>query len=247
MSDALRVFVYEYLSGSDPVDVDSAALLGSALLASERSEAADKAFRVAARFGWRNAATQGYFYATALEAGDLRVAADRADALLRTHPRVVDQQRLLEPIESDPAGRTILAGHLLQQPPWIRSYLTLPADSSPELVERRFLVISQVGARNVALGCDVAAPFAKSLLKHDRWSDAKEFWNRNCPDKRVSGLVGDPAFTAVNASVGAELPFTWSVLRSGDVMIRQVGAGGSGVRMANSTSASRLVRRSSRR
>jgi hypothetical protein len=226
---------------NDPVDIDSPALLGSALLVSGQDVAADKAFRVAARFGWRNAATQGYFYDAALQAGDLRVAADRADALLRTHPRLIDQQRLLEPLESDPAGRTILASHLLQQPPWLRDYLTLPADSSPELVDRRYLVLSQLSVRKVALGCATAAPFANSLLKFYRWNEAKEFWNSNCPDKRVNGFVGDPTFAAVTGGVGPVVPFTWQVQRSGDLAIQREGPQGSGLRITNSASATLLV------
>jgi hypothetical protein len=222
---------------NDPVDIDSAALFGSALLVSGQDDAADKAFRVAARFGWRNAATQGYFYDAALQAGDLRVAADRADALLRTHPRLIDQQRLLEPLESDPAGRTILADHLMQQPPWLRDYLTLPADSSPELVDRRYLVVSQLAARKVSLGCAIAAPFANSLLKLDRWAEAKEFWNNNCPDRRLGGLVGDPTFAAVNADAGPVLPFTWYAERRGDVVIEREGAHGGDLRITNSASA----------
>src|SRR3569623_384873 len=48
--------------GRDPLDIDSAALLGSALVAAGQGEPAEKAFRVAARFGWRNVATQSYWY-----------------------------------------------------------------------------------------------------------------------------------------------------------------------------------------
>jgi hypothetical protein len=226
---------------SDPVDIDSAALLGSVLLVSGQADAADKAFRVAARFGWRNAATQGYFLDAAAQAGDWRVAADRADALLRTHPLLIDQARLLGPLEGDPAGRAILADHLAQQPPWLRSYLTLPADSSPELVDRRYLVLSELSARKVSLGCAAAAPFANSLLKFDRWAEAKAFWNGNCPEKRVSGHVGDPTFSAVSGEVGPVAPFTWHVLRSGDLAIQRDGAQATNLRITNSGSAMALV------
>jgi hypothetical protein len=225
---------------NDPVDIDSAALLGSALLLSRQNDAADRAFRVAARFGWRNAATQGYFYDAALQAGDLRVAADRADALLRTHLRLLDQTRLLQPLESTPAGRAILASHLAQRPSWAKAYLTIPVDGSRDLVERRLLVVSELAVRKVALGCDVATPFAKALLRIDRWEDAKSFWNRNCPEKRVTGLIADPTFAAVDMGGWAEPPFTWHILRSGDVIFLR-GADEDGLRIPNSASASRLI------
>jgi hypothetical protein len=226
---------------SDPVDIDSAALLASALAVDKQYEAADRAFRVAARFGWRNAATQGYFYDAALQAGDLGVAADRADALLRTHPQLLDEQRLLEPLESTPAGRAILADHLRQRPPWLHDYLSLPADSSRELVDRRYLMAQELAARKMPLGCEFAAPFARSLLKFDRWDDARRFWNGNCPGQKVAGLIGDPTFAAVDATPANAPPFGWQVLRSGDVAISREDANGGGLRMTNSASAARVV------
>jgi hypothetical protein len=226
---------------SDPVDIDSAALLGSSLLVAGQDDAAAKAFRVAASFGWRNVATQGYWYAAALQAGDLRVAADRADAILRTHPRLVDEEQLLEPLESQPAGRALLAEHLAQQPPWAGSYLALPPDSPPGLLQTRFQVVSELGARKVSLGCETAAPFAKSLIRSDRWNDAKAFWNANCPQARVSGLIGDPQFASVDKGVGPELPFSWHVQRSGDVLLRHDGSAQGALLVTNSASATRLI------
>jgi hypothetical protein len=226
---------------NDPVDIDSAALLGSSLLAEGQDDAAAKAFRVAASFGWRNVATQGYWYAAALQAGDLRVAADRADAILRTHPNLVDEEQLLQPLESQPAGRAILAEHLAQQPPWARSYLALPSDSPPGLLQTRFQVVSELGARKVSLGCETAAPFAKSLIGADRWNDAKAFWNANCPQARVAGLIGDPRFTSVDKGVGPELPFSWRVQRSGDVLLQHDGSAQGALRVTNSASATRLI------
>jgi hypothetical protein len=226
---------------NDPVDIDSTSLLGSALLATQQDDAAAKAFRVAAGFGWRNVATQGYWYTAALQAGDLRVAADRADAILRTHPHIVDQQQLLGPIESQPAGRTILAEHLAQQPPWIKSYLAVAPDSSAELVNTRFGVVSLLGARRISLGCDSAAPFAKSLIQFDRWNDAKAFWNANCPQSAVSGLIGDPHFASVGQGLGPELPFSWHVQRSGDVLLQHEGPAQGFLQVTNSASATRLI------
>jgi hypothetical protein len=226
---------------SDPVDINATALLGSALLAGGRDDDAAKAFRVAATFGWRNVATQDYWYAAALQAGDLHVAADRADAILRTHPRLVDEEQLLEPLESQPAGRAILAEHLAQQPPWMKSYLALAPNSSPELLETRFQVVSELGAGKVSLGCEAAAPFAASLIRSDRWNDAKDFWNANCPQSRVSGLVGDPEFVSVDRGVAPEPPFSWHVQRSGDVLLQHDRSARGALLATNSASATRLI------
>ena len=226
---------------SDPADTEAAALLGSALLISRQDDAADKAFRVAARFGWRDVATQGYFYDVALQEGDLRVAADRADALLRTHPNIVDQQRLLEPFESQTAGAAILAEHLQLRPAWMASYLALPANSSPEQLDRRFRVIAQLNSRKVSLGCDMVAPFAVSLLRSYRWEEAKTLWNANCPQAKITGPVGAMTFAGVDTYVGPELPFSWQPMRSGDVTLSHEGPANANLRVINSSSATRLI------
>ena len=68
---------------ADPVDPASTALLGTAYLLTEQPAEAEAAFRIAARFGWRQPATQIYWYEAALQSGDWPRAVDRADALLR--------------------------------------------------------------------------------------------------------------------------------------------------------------------
>jgi hypothetical protein len=227
--------------GSDPVDIDAAALLGSALLAAGQDDAAAKAFRVAAGFGWRNVSTQGYWYAAALQAGDLRVAADRADAILRTHPHIVDEEQLLQPLEAQAAGRTILAEHLQQRPPWLASFLDLPPDSPPTLLDARLQVVTTLGARKISLGCDAAAPFAKSLIGADRWNDAKAFWNAHCPLSPVNGLIADPTFASVDRGVGPVAPFSWQVQRSGDVLMQREPSAQNALRITNSGSAPRMI------
>ena len=94
---------------TDPVDPDATASLGSALMQVGRVADAQRTFRIAARFGWRNVQTQAFWYDVALQVGDYEVAAERLDALLRVHPRLVEQVELLTPMESDPAARKVLA------------------------------------------------------------------------------------------------------------------------------------------
>ena len=104
---------------ADPVDPASTSLLGTAYLLGERPRKAEAAFRVAARFGWREPATQVYWYQAALQAGDLPRAVDRADALLRTHPQLPTRDAVLEPLESTAAGRAALIARMAGRPNWI--------------------------------------------------------------------------------------------------------------------------------
>lgn len=71
----------------DPADARSAGLLGSALLVSGDAAGAERAFTVSAAMGWREPATQLYWMSVALEQGDLEVASQRLDALLRQLPQ----------------------------------------------------------------------------------------------------------------------------------------------------------------
>ena len=207
----------------DPVDADVTGALGAALLASGDLDGAARAFRIAARFGWRNLATQHYWYAAALEAGDLRVAADRADAVLRTHPGFAERNALLEPLESDPAARAIFVQHVRQMPNWLNQYLVLPSDFDDAIVERRVAVITQAGAGGTPLGCDRVVHFTRALLDRNRRGEAERVWNVNCPERRVRGLLADPQFAMVLKQ--EKTPFGWRIAPSGDHEIRGVDTG----------------------
>lgn len=225
----------------DPVDIDPTALLGSALALNGQDDAAAQAFRLAARFGWRNAATQVYWYDAALGVGEFERASERADALLRVHPRLVDSAELLEPLERSPRGRTVLAERLSQNPPWQENYLFLRLDSSPDLVSRRFQVLSAI-APGHPLGCEAVARFTSVLVHQGRRNDAVALWNRNCPASAVHGPMTDLTFRTVQTSA-SDQPFAWLVTPSGDLTIRQNGSTGAppSLELSNSASGSLLV------
>lgn len=225
---------------SDPVDPDSTALLGSALVLANDEDGAARAFRIAARFGWRNVATQAYWFDASMQAGDIEHAADRADALLRTHPRLVDNASLLGPLETREDGRRVLAEHLSARPKWLQSYLDLRSDTPVDQVNRRYLVLSAMRVQ-APLGCSAVARFSNLLLSHGRWNDAVGIWNRNCPASPVEGALTDRNFASLTTSNWTQ-PFGWLVNPSGDVTILEHGENATRyLELTNSASSMRLV------
>ena len=229
---------------SDPIDPDASALLGAALLQSGEFDAAAEAFRIAARFGWRNLATQGYWYEAALDAGDYEVAADRADAILRAHPRFAEGAELLRPMEEHPTGRAVLAERLARGPGWLEPYLTPAPDAPAETIARRYGVLSLVDPARRRFGCVAVAPFVAALVEQVRRSDAQSLWNAHCPEHPVTGHLADPGFDHVLTTAGANFPLSWKLLPSGDVSIQTVeDRRDRSLRVANSASSSRMIMR----
>jgi hypothetical protein len=223
---------------SDPVDPDATPLLGSALLLANKPSDAEKAFRIAARFGWRNLATQAYWYQAALNAGAMDVAVDRADALLRTHPQRFLTEDLLKPVESDPRGRELWAQRLQENPPWLADYLTIDDDTPDDMVGRRLAVLTTADAERHPLGCDRVASFTRVLLARGRRSDAEALWNNHCPSQKVTGYISDPDFTRTISHRGAGLPFSWESPVSGDVLVTSASSDGKGQGLTLSNTAS---------
>jgi tetratricopeptide (TPR) repeat protein len=226
----------------DPVDADSTALLGTALLEKGRYEEADRAFRVAARFGWRNPATQAYWLDVSVQSRAFELAADRADAILRAHPGLADERQLLAPFEVNPAGRKILANRLRARPPWTEQYIAVPKDMPAETVEQRFQIIAQLDA-NPPLGCSAIAPLVRDLIRIGRRPDAQQLWNKQCPGRKVSGNLGDPAFAFVLADYEQDMPFSWVIWRSGDIDFEQERASGEtgALAVTNSSQTARIA------
>lgn len=226
----------------DPVDPDATASLGSALMLAGRINDAARTFRIAARFGWRNAATQAFWYDAALQTGDYGVAADRLDALLRVHPRLVDQAGILRPMESDQAAREALAARLRFRPPWLDRYLAVQDDTPSDVIDGRLSVVSVIDSARFPLGCDSVAPLARALLDSGRRRDAEGLWNANCPSMKVAGLIIDPTFAQVINSKSSN-PFSWQLMGSGDLSIGQlsVRSGDRSLVLINSAPGTRLI------
>jgi tetratricopeptide (TPR) repeat protein len=228
---------------ADPVEPASTSLLGTAYLMAGRPAEADAAFRVAARFGWREPPTQVYWYQAALQAGDLPRAVDRADALLRTRPDLSARDRLLEPLESTAAGRAALIVRLAGRPNWLTGYLQPDEQLSDDTLDRRALVLTELAAAGTRLGCETVTPFVKAALTRGARDNAERVWTGHCPGAVLTGGLADGEFERFGRDETS--PFGWRSNLSGDVMVRLVEKNSRerAVQLLNRSAVSRLVLR----
>ncbi|MFM5949900.1 MAG: hypothetical protein ACKOPM_11860 [Novosphingobium sp.] len=209
---------------TDPIDPRSAALLGAAQLGAGEQVRADRSFRVAARFGWRDPLTQLYFMNSAFVAGQPRLAALRLDAVLRQAPKFPMRDQLLAQFEANPAGRAALAERLALKPAWTDEFLgegnNLPLDA---LQSRAAIVVAVPGPK---WGCDAVAPLVTRLVLRGGPVQAKALWQAHCPEATAG--IADPRFASL-ASIREPVAFEWNLVGSGDISAAQALPAGSGL------------------
>lgn len=220
---------------ADPIDPGSVALLGAAHLALGEQMQADRAFRTAARFGWRDPLTQLYLMDQAQKYGEVRLAALRLDAVLRQNPRFPLRDLLLTQFEVTPEGRAALAARLSLRPAWTVHFMgdggTLPLTA---LRNRAEALKAYPGS---PLGCETVAPLVNRLVGAADALTAKQLWLRHCPT--ASPGIADPHFTALSRE--RRTPFEWNLAASGDITAIPVTAPETGLVVRVSGAASRMI------
>lgn len=197
---------------ADPIDPRSTALLGATQLAAGQQVKADRSFRVAARFGWRDPLTQLYFMNVALNAGQPRLAALRLDAVLRQTPDFPVRDMLLAQFEATPQGRAALAERLALRPAWTDSYLQHASMLELPALRARAEVLGSLAA--MPWGCDVVSPLVVRLVLAGGSLEARQLWQAHCPVATPG--IADPHFTAL-PQARQPVPFEWNLVGSGDV------------------------------
>lgn len=225
----------------DPVDARSTALLGAARLLDRDPQAAEAAFRVSARFGWRDPLTQAYWYETALGLGDYDLAAMRLDALLRSGAALVPAEVLLAPIEATPQGRIALARRLARLPVWADRYLAPPGDLARDALIRRAEVVAALRDTR-SLGCARVGALTRALLERGERARAQSVWQAHCPLSRIGSGIVDADFGQIGRD-GGEAPFGWNrhVHADVDAEFAPLPGGGAELRLRNAAPTSRLV------
>ena len=228
---------------SDPLHPSSTALLGAAHLSNGDTARAEAAFRVAARLGWREPATQLYWYEAALQSGDMPRAAERADALLRTRPDFPGTNQMLAALESSAAGRAALIRRLADRPAWLDLYLRADESVGDEILDRRSAVLADLAAVGTRLGCEAVTPFAKGALERGARRQAESVWIGHCPGASLTGGLADGGFEKFGRD--EESPFGWRGQLSGDVTLRSAERGpeNRALQIRNKAAVSRLVLR----
>lgn len=200
-----------------PLDPASTALLGIARFRAGDAPGADRAFRIAGQLGWREQFTQVYWMGRALEIGDWRVAAMRLDALLRQNPALLAERRLVDPIETSPAGRAALAERILAGPNWLRPYTAAPAEVPRPVLLQRALVLGEVARRKGLLGCEAVAPLVERMVAEAAVVEAAGLWRQHCPGAGAR-LIYDGQFAAASLQQDRS-QFAWSFIGQSDASV----------------------------
>lgn len=197
---------------SNPVDAHVVGVYGLALLLNNDTDAAEKVFNVSRLLGWRDDPTQAYLVDKAVSMGDMHVAAQHLDALLRQTPDVGIGPKLIARVLTFEQGRTELANQLRAQPDWAKAFVRDLDGLSDDDAFARFDTVMRAGP-----GLYDCATVSKLI---DRLADAQLYTQAWQLDRRFcetgNGIVSDGTFanfdlTALTGSL------QWQIARRGDV------------------------------
>jgi hypothetical protein len=192
----------------EPLNPSAPALFGMALLGKQDPAGADRAFRIAARLGWREPLTQLYWFQVSLAQNDLDNAVLRFDAIARQHPDAPYVTAMAASLERGDAGRDALARRIALGANWAQSYATLREGLTPQQIDARVDVLDRVARLNVSLGCEKLVQPVRVLAALDPVAGAR-LWREHCPRAASQALVIDGAFDQPLASQDAQVPFEW--------------------------------------
>lgn len=200
---------------SEPVNPAAPALLGMALLGEGDPANADRAFRIAARLGWREPLTQLYWFHASMEQNDLGNAVLRFDAIARQHPDAPYVVAMGRNLEQSEAGRAAMARRIAIGANWVRSYATLHDGTSAQQIAARVDVLKRVGTLGRQIGCEDMVQPARVLASVDPAAGA-QLWRQHCPRAArqpsvIDGGFDQPAFTTPELQV----PFEWAITSQG--------------------------------
>jgi O-antigen ligase len=163
---------------ADPIDPGASSALGLARLAAGDRAGAAAAMLVAGSLGWRDQPAQAFLLAMALAAGDVRVAAQRLDGLLRIEDRARSAE-LLRLLEGTPEGRRALAERLAERPAWLASYPVPTDDLVADDLVHRAQVLAAPALRGVVACSDVSG-LILALQRNGQSAAADQLRFRRC-------------------------------------------------------------------
>lgn len=210
----------------DPLSTNAAGLVGTARLGVGDPRGAANAFRTSAKLGWRDAATQVYWFDAALRAQDYDRAGMRFSAIARQWPYAPAIDQLSARLESDPRGLSMLARQVALGPSWALAYATPRAFQPLDRLAGRATVLAAAGAMGGKLGCDAIAPMVGSLVD-PRPVLAGKLWASQCTRSANPGNLADGSFEA-QPLTGRVTAFDWQFPGNGAIESTVVEQGGMG-------------------
>lgn len=185
----------ERLIAHDPLAPQAPGLLGTARLARGDAAGAINAFRLSAKLGWRDAATQVFWFDAAVRAQNYDLAAVRFGAIARQWPYAGAIDQISARLESNPRGFDMLAQQIANGEKWAIAYATPQAFLPIDRLAGRARVLVAAGAIGGRLGCGAIAPLV-GTLQDRRQALAGELWVRQCERAAAPGSLADGGFEA---------------------------------------------------
>lgn len=214
--EAARVAAIEAVRTA-PLDAHAVAALGYSSYMSNRLDFAAVAFKVADRLGWRDNATQAYWFDRAIELGDVQAAVQHMSAILRTTPTSALENRMFDKIAQFEEGRDALAAELKRGPKWGRDFVIRIENPTIESLDARADIVRRVGKG--VWSCEEIASMVDVLRPAGLLEDAQMVWKINCPASRT--LINDGEFNAVDRELHVN-GLDWILVRNGDVAITEI-------------------------
>ena len=202
---------------SDPISIQTMSILGRSQLYSGHLQEAYRTMQVAGQLGWRDELTQIYWMDQALQAGDLKVAAQRLDALLRQSPNNENLNTFLAAVSASPEGRAAIAERLKLRPGWTINFAIGLKDLSSDQLLQRVDIMRRTG-RGV-WDCPTTEYIAQQLIDSNNVDLAQAVWRQNCLNS--GALVYDGSFDHLDTTKTAS-GFAWQLTSSGDVDIQPI-------------------------
>ena len=224
----------QQLLARDPLATDAAALFGAAQLGKGDAALAERAFRLSARLGWRDARTQIYWLQSGLAQGRPDLAALRFGALARQWPAAPAIAQMAARFEATPEGRLALARRIAAGDRWATAYAQPFGELAVEDLARRAQVLQLAASLGGRLGCGAIAPYVRRLAEPDP-RGAAQLWSGHCPQAPQPGTLGDGGFELAQLET-ALTPFGWEFPGEGALSVGFVPNGKSGraLEVANS-------------
>ena len=191
----------------DPLSPHAAGLLGTARLAVGDTSSATSAYRVSARLGWRDGATQVFWFEDAMRRGDVSLAVVRFRAIAQQWWNAPAIDQLAARLEAVPAGRAALAVGIAQGDKWAVPYAMPDAGQSAERLASSADVLVSASALGEKLGCDAVTTMVDTLIQ-PRGALAGRLWFAQCSRAQRPGTLADGGFERLPVA-GLTTGFDW--------------------------------------
>jgi len=189
-----------------PLDADALRALAIADLAEHRDGRGAALMQLGAALGWRDTITQQWLARRALEVGNLTVATERIDGLLRRGVEPETMLRQLRALLPYPGGIEAIVARLSQHPPWQQGFLNAVAEDAPRATPAVLALLRALPAIGVKLDSGATALIRWRLADAGNYVAAHSVWRLS----GGQGLIGDGDFRGSSGVLpGGAAPFAW--------------------------------------